>query len=206
MKYLSILIAILSLTISFSASATLYTPTSMKMKIYRILISTDPLCTNPIVLWAPAVPQTVDFIAAPTLGNGQVPDGTYKCMIWEISDQVTMTEPTTSGTCTAGTVITTDVCRSPVTTTSIAGVTTSCVTGGDDKITIYLSTASTSTGGNLGYATPPTSLSDSVNGMNLSGALVISGDSSGTLVFNGAGTLDDTQTGCNGQAPKFGFR
>ena len=204
MKNYSILIAFLSLVASLPASATTYTPSSMKMKVYRILISTDPLCTNPIVLWAPSTPTVVDFIAAPTLGNGQVPDGTYQCMIWEISDQVVMTEPTTSGFCTAGTVVTMDVCRPPVTTTGVNGVTTSCVTG-EDKMTIYLSTASTGTGG-VGFGTPPTKIGDAVNGMNLSGALVISGDSSGTLIFNGAGTLDDTQTGCSGQAPKFGFR
>ena len=203
-KYL-VLTALVSLFAAVPASATSYTPSSMKLKMFRVLISTDPLCTNPIVLWAPATPTVVDFIAAPTLGNGQIPDGTYPCMIWEISDQVTMTEPTTSGNCTAGTVITVDVCKSPMTTTSVAGVTTSCVTGGDDKMTIYLSTASTQTTGS-GFGRPPTSIGDSVNGFNLTGPLVVSGDSSGTLVFSGAGTLDDTQTGCNGQAPGFGFR
>ena len=205
MKKYSILIAVVSLFASLSASATTYTPTSMKMKIYRILISTDPLCTNPIVLWQPATPTVVDFIAAPTLGNGQVPDGTYPCMIWETSDQVTQVPPTTSGTCVAGVPLTIDVCKAGITTTSVGGVSTNCTTGVEDKMTIYLSTASTSSGG-MGYGQPPTSIGDANHGINLAGALVVSGDQTGTLIFNGSGVLDDTQPNCNGQAPAWGFR
>ena len=204
LKNYSVLVGFVSLMAALPASATTYSPTSLKVKMYRVLISTDPLCTNPIVLWAPATPTVVDFVAAPTLGNGQVPDGNYPCMIWEMSDYVTMTAPTTSGQCVAGTVYTQQICRTGSSSKSIAGVTTNCVTGVEDKITLYLSTASTAAAQNSFF--PPTSIGDTNNGLNLTAPLIVSGDQTGTLIFNGAGCLDDTQGCSGGQGPQMGFR
>lgn len=79
----------------------------------------------------------------------------------------------------------------------IDGTTTSC-TSGTDKVTMYLSTASTSTTG-VDAFNPPTNGTESTKGFNLANALVVSGDAIGKFTVNPTDKVcDKFYSGCDG--------
>lgn len=189
--------------VSQSLFAGLQTPSSVQLKIYEFLISTSPLCTNPVSIYKTTTPSYMEMTGAPTIATGTVASGTYPCLIMVFSDQIKYTATATSGTCTAGTSYTKDICRAGVTNTNVDGTTSTCSTDVDDKITVYISTASLDTGN---PQTPPTATTNDPNGATLTSALVVSGDKSGTFVFGVTNGLDDTKALCSLENVTFGFR
>src|SRR3982750_4341402 len=96
----------------FSAPAMALDASSLKLQVYSVMLSTSPQCTSPVTVFSSATPTEVDFLATPTLGSGNPPDGTYQCVIIKMSDLIKFTPMTSAGLCTAGTQYTADVCRS----------------------------------------------------------------------------------------------
>ncbi|MDD4975290.1 MAG: hypothetical protein PHY93_13105 [Bacteriovorax sp.] len=178
---------------------------SIKLKIYKMAVSTSPLCTNLItVLDNGTSPTEVDFLQNPNLGSGTLADGTYPCIVIEFSDLVKFTpsNTSTSGNCNSATEYTLDVCRAGGSTSVlINGTTTNCTgtsgtnttygTPGDDRVAMYISTATT---GGADVFNRPTSIGDNAHGLNLGAALTISGTSSGKFVANPAGQVCDNNT------------
>ena len=210
------------LMLSFSAFGATVTgdPTELQVKVFRFAVSASTDCSNPItVVDRGSNADYVNFLDSPNLGSGSLADGTYPCVMIEMSDQIKFKPATNVGVdCVANTEYTLDVCGNNETVTLFDGSSGTCA--GDNganssgsftetTVTLYLSTASTSSGGSANAFTPPTSGSDASNGFNLGTALTVSGAQSGTFTVNGTGKVesDDTtsQGYCEFQPPSFTF-
>lgn len=189
-------------------------PQKLQLKVYKVAVSTDALCTSPVTLFEDSTPSYTDFLGSPTLGSGSLSNGTYNCVIIEFDSIIkpTPTSTTDNGGCVAGTEFDLDVCGTGTTSTLIDGTTVNCGSG-SDRIAMYLSTASTETTGTTGHNafTPPQSSSDNLRGFNLASAMVVSGRKTGTFVVNGNGKIEEQNCpgagcGCEFQPPLFSFR
>jgi hypothetical protein len=185
---------------------------SLKLQVYSVMLSTSPLCTSPVTVFSSATPTEVDFLATPTLGSGNPPDGTYSCVVIKMSDLIKFTPSASAGLCTAGTQYVADVCRSDNGGTTqapdAAGAPTTC-SGTDaaphsDPVYLYLTTnASAGSGGNT-FMQPTSSVS--TNGLNLTAPLVISGTARSKFVVNATGKVGSDPSGCGMNPPVFGFQ
>jgi hypothetical protein len=73
--------------LSVRSGAASGSPTSMKIQIYQILVSTSTDCSNPVSLIDHgATPVEVNLVNSPTLVNAAPPSGTYNCLILKMSD------------------------------------------------------------------------------------------------------------------------
>ena len=213
-KLILLAVAILysgNLYAAIATGATAVDPTSFKMKISKVAVSTDPYCTNPVTIMEEATPQYIDMVAGPEIGRVPVPNGTYPCVIIVASDVIKVTPAANDGVdCFKDLEISFNVCQAGLTTTNLDGTVSTC-TSGEDTMTIYLSTYSTASGGDGATSnpfTPPTSNGDASNAIKLNGALVVQGEQANTFIADARG-LVYTQSGsgtCDMQPPKFGFR
>jgi hypothetical protein len=197
------ILAALLLMSHFTFAADLgLSPSSLKLKVYKLSVSTSPLCTDlTTVVDNGATPTEVDFASgSPNLGSGTLADGTYPCIVIEFSDNIKFTPAanSTSGNCSTATEETMDVCRVPSTSVLADGTTTNC-TAGADRVAMYLSTGSAASAVNVDAFNPPTSIGDTDSGFTLGAALTVSGDASGKFVVNPAGKVcDGDDGGCDG--------
>jgi hypothetical protein len=196
-----------------SANAMALDASSLKLQVYAVMLSTSPQCTSPVTVFSNAAPTEVDFLAAPTLGSGSPPDGTYQCVIIKMSDLIKFTPSTTAGLCSAGTQYTADVCRSDnggMTQAPDAIGAPSACSGTDaapvsDAVYLYLTTnAAAGTGGGNTFM-PPTGAT-STNGLNLTAPLVIAGIAKSKFVVNATGKVGDDGVSCGMNPPVFGFQ
>ena len=209
---LSKLVIVAAALLSSNVMAAALNASSLKLKVYSVMISTSALCTNPITIFSSITPTEVDFLAAPTLGSGNPPDGTYNCIIIKMSDVIKFKSSTTSGLCNSNIENSTDICRSDnsgSTRAPDAGGTASSCTGTDaapisDIVYLYLTTnTSAGTGGNT-FLQPLDA--NSTNGLPLTAPLVISGTGRSKFVVNATGKVDDASgTSCGMNPPVFGF-
>jgi hypothetical protein len=210
MKSIRCLLSLVLLPIALSAHAAALNASSLNLSVYSVMLSTSPLCTSPVTIFNSATPVEMDFLATPTLGSGNPPDGTYNCVIIKMSDLIKYKPSSTSGSCVASTEYTADVCRSDNGGTTLApdasGSPTAC-TGTDsspvaDPVYLYLTTNATAgTGGNT-FRQPTSTVSTS--GLNLAAPLVISGTARSKFVVNATGKVDDSSS-CGMNPPVFGF-
>ena len=207
-KYLMALMAFLS----FEALATNtgLSPTSLKLKIYKFAVSTSPYCTNLItVVDNGNSPVDVEFVGGANLGSGTLVDGTYPCVVIEMSDNVKFTPNDTSdsGNCVLGAESIIDICRTDNggTSTLIDGTIVTCTgtdpSPSDNRVAMYLSTVS-SGGGDTFEA--PTLLS-TTHGLLLGSSLVVSGASVGQFKMNADNQIQDVAAACGLNAPAFSF-
>ena len=185
-------------------------PNYLNLKVYQFSVSTSPLCTNPITVFEDASPSYQNVLTNPNFGAGQISDGTYPCVMIEFSDNIQYQPSVTSTSlgCDSSTPYTSDVCSSGASTMT-DGTTTTC-TAAENRVTMYLSTASTSTTSADAFA-PPTTIGDASNGFNLASSLVVAGTAVGNFVVNGTNKICDPThdncggTGCEMQPPLFSF-
>lgn len=181
---------------------------SIKLKVYKMAVSTSPLCTNLItVLNNGATPTEVDFLQNPSLGSGTLADGTYPCIVVEMSDQVKFTPSvnSTSGNCLTSSEYILDVCSAGSNASILIDGSSSACAGTDgapvdNKVAMYISTGAV--GGNSSDVfASPTSVGDTTHGLNLGTALSIAGTSSGKFVVNSTGKVcDGNSEGCEGKS------
>ncbi len=181
-----------------------------KLKVYKAAVSTSPLCTNLTTIYENSNPSYTTFDGT-AFGSAQVTDGTYPCVVFEVSDTIKFTPAADSGSaCVAGTEYTLEVCRSdfPETGTLINGDSFTC-SDGEQRMAVYLSTASSETGGgDANPFLPPTTeadASDADRGMKLNGAFTVSGTATATFVVDGTGIVDTNGDDCDMQPPGWGF-
>ena len=196
----------------FSANASALDASSLKLQVYSVMLSTSPQCTSPVTVFSSATPTEVDFLATPTLGSGNPPDGTYHCVIIKMSDLIKFTPSTTAGLCSASVQYTADVCRTDnggITQAPDAFGAPNACAGTDaapvsDAVHLYLTTnASAGTGGNtFMQPTGPAS----TNGLNLTAPLVIAGAAKSKFVVNATGKVGDDGAACGMNPPVFGFQ
>lgn len=87
------------------------TPSAFEMKVYKFAVSTSADCSNPVVVYSNDNPDYADFAKGPTVGTGALADGSYRCVIFEVSDHIRFVPESTEGACVAGKTYTVDVCR-----------------------------------------------------------------------------------------------
>jgi hypothetical protein len=185
-------------------------PNYLNLKVYQFSVSTSPLCTNPITVFEDASPSYQNVLVSPNFGSGQISDGTYPCVIIEFSDNIQYqpSVTSTSNQCDSTVAYTGDVCRSGTSTMTDGSVTT--CTAAENRVAMYLSTASSSSNGGDAF-TPPTSIGDALRGFNLASSLVVAGTGVGNFVVNATDKIcDNTHDSCSGNvcemmAPLFSF-
>ena len=195
-----------------SSSAFALDASSLKLQVCAVMLSTSPLCTNPVTVFSSATPTEVDFLASPTLGSGNPADGTYHCVVIKMSDLIKFTPSASAGLCMAGTQYTADVCRSDNGGTTqapdAAGAPTVC-TGTDaapvsDPVYLYLTTNASAGSGGATFMQPDSTVSG--NGLNLTAPLVLAGMARSKFVVNATGKVGSDSVGCGMNPPVFGFQ
>lgn len=205
------IIFIALLTLNALALDTGFSPASLKLKIYKFAVSTSPYCTNLItVVDNGNSPVDVEFVGGANLGSGVLADGTYPCVVIEMSDNVKFTPngTSTSGNCQSGNESIIDICRSDNggTSTLIDGTTVTC-TGTDpgspisNRVAMYLSTVTT--GGSDTFQAP--TLISTTHGLTLGSSLVVSGSSVAQFRMNADNQVQDDGVSCGLNAPAFSF-
>ncbi len=201
-------------TIAFNAAAVPLNASKLRLKVYKMAVSTEPDCSSPTTVLSNSSPDYEDFKGNPTLGSGNLADGTYPCVIIEFSDNIKITPSQTVGLCDSTVEQTQDVCRprdnnsdgdttdpgESQTSTLIDGTTTTC-TDGDDKVAMYLTTAAALSEGNTDAFNAPdcnTAGCDNDNGFNLGQALVVSGTAVGKFIVDTDGKVCDGNDGFSG--------
>jgi hypothetical protein len=202
-KYL--IISLLSIACFDTANAA--DPSYLKLKIYKIAVSTSNLCTNLITIYNNSAAEYKDVLQGASLGSGAISPGTYPCVVMEMSDNIKYATGTTTGTCTADTDYTFDVCGNGTTNSVlIDGTAVTCNGSVDNTVAIYISTASTWTTGSGEPFTAPTVDGDTDSGVQLGSALVLAtGSSRAKFVVNGTGKVDGSGGQCEMQPPAFSF-
>jgi hypothetical protein len=198
------LISTLLLLLATSTFAGTQDPTELLIKPYKVAVSTSQLCTNLQTVFSTTSASYVDFLTSPTIGDGQLADATYPCIVIEMSSQIKYKPTSTNGSCTAGTQYTLNVCQNNQVSNLIDGTSVTCDGTSDTKIALYISTGSTWTTGAGDPFQAPTSTSDASHGINLATALQISGTASAKFVVNGTNKIDDSSS-CEMNPPAFSF-
>jgi len=166
-------------------------PTSLNVKITKILVSESFYCTSPVTVYDNASASYSDMLLGPALGEGSIPNGAYNCIILELSDTIKPTPDANSGNCSNGVEYNHDICSSG--SFQLADGTTGTCSGSEQTVAIYISTISTGTGSSF---LPPTS-ADVTNGTRMNGQLIVSGSTSGTFKFDAAGLITDNGSSCD---------
>ena len=180
------------------------------MKVYKFAVSTNADCSSPVTVFESSSGVEADFLSQPTLGSGDLSPGTYPCVMFEMSDVLKFKTMAADGPCAADTEYELEVCRSESGSTGqlIDGSSFTC-TDGEQRIGLFVSTNSTSTGGGEGSNAfaPPTSAGDSTHGIKLNSALTISTTGTATFVIDGSGQVNNggDTVNCDMQPPSFSF-
>lgn len=201
----------LALTLA-APSAYALDASNLLITVYGVAVSASLDCSNPIVVFDSTGGTQTDFMANPTIGGGDIPDGSYPCVMINMSDNITFTPSTSDGVnCVAGTQYTIDVCRAGsgsknLRTGTTFGATESC-TGSSgspiaDRVTLFLKT---NADGSSGGFVKPTTTSDP-SGIALTNAFVVSGSSSGKFVVDAHGKVSSGGGACGMDPPVFTFR
>jgi hypothetical protein len=87
-------------------------PASMSVGMYALYLSANEDCSEPILVADyGATAQPKDFMQSPVLFTGSPAAGTYKCVIFKMSDVIGMVPATSFGACVAGTFYEGDIYR-----------------------------------------------------------------------------------------------
>lgn len=200
MKSLSIILFFLLGFNAFSADSGI-NPTSLYVKVTKVLISESVYCTDPITVFEDANALYRNIFLGPNFGDGSVPNATYNCVILEISDIIKPTpgSNSSSGNCLNGVQYSQDICTSG--SYELVDGTTGTCSGSEQTVVIYVSTASSGTGSSF---VPPT-VSDLTNGLVLANAFVVDGSSNGTFTVNAANLITDNGSSCDLGQPTMSF-
>lgn len=184
-------------------------PSSLKIKVYAVYASLSAQCTNPTQIFANDTGNFVDFLTNPTLGGGDLADGTYNCVIIKMSSIIKHTPQTTDSSCIAGTEYTGGVCNASDSATDLANAPIACSGDGtnagsvDSTVYMYLTTDSAASNGNQAFV-HPVSAGDG-NGIHLGSPLIISSTSRAKFVVNANGKVVAGGGECGINPPVFDF-
>lgn len=189
-------------------------PSGFLMKLHTFAVSAKADCSDPVVVYQAPQAVYVDMAKDPTFGSYAIADGTYPCVMFEMSDVVRFSPAETEGTCVKGETYTLDVCSAhgkegeAPSFQKLDGSTGTCAaaSGTEDRVVLYLSTAAKGgEGGNPFFPPGP----DGKGGMPLGAPLVVSGSAVGTLVVDARGRVAPPEYAedgaCDMQPPMFSF-
>jgi hypothetical protein len=184
-------------------------PSSLRVKVYAVYASTSAQCTNPTRIFQNDAGGFVDFLTSPTLGDGDLADGTYNCVIIKMSSIIKHTPLTTATSCVAGTEYTGGVCNAADSATDLDNAPIACSGDGsnagsvDNTVYMYLTTDSAASLGHRAFVHPVTA--GDGNGIHLGSPLVISSTSRAKFVVNATGKVVAGGGECGINAPLFSF-
>lgn len=184
-----------------SLALTSTSPSYSQLTIYGFAVSANQDCSNPTVVFSDASGIPVDMNAGPEIGSGSLANGTYECVIIEMSDSITFRPADSLTTCNKDTEYQLNVCPSGFTSTLIDGTSVTCTDGADERVAVYLSTMSTVSNPGADSTceadftacnafTAPTS-STTGNGLTLQNALTVSAAGSGTFNMDATNKVSD---------------
>src|SRR3954454_18569926 len=130
-------------------------PSSLKIKVYAVYASLSAECTSPVQIFRNDDGNFVDFLTNPTLGGGDLADGTYNCVIIKMSSIIKHTPLTTDTSCVAGTEYTGGVCNQGDQATDLSNTPISCTGDGtnagsvDNTVYMYMTTDSAASAGDM---------------------------------------------------------
>lgn len=178
---------------------------SLKLKVYKMAVSTSASCTSPVtVIDNGLFPVEVDVKAPnPVFGSGNITDGTYPCVMLEISDTIKYSgQASTSGNCSPSIETSRDLCRldNAGSTQLLDGSVVLCANT-EEHVVIYLSTDTAAVPSGNGFI-PPAAGPGSQDGAHLASPLIVSGSAMGKLNVSTDGYLcdneNDTGADCDG--------
>lgn len=190
-------------------------PANILVTVYGIAVSASTDCSNPVVLFDSLTGTQTDFLSNPVLGGGDIADGTYPCVMINMSDVVAFSPATNTGThCVAGTTYYQDIChvgnscnfqtRNGTTFSASAAAHGSSTVPSSDVVTMFLTTnAIPGAGDNF---RKPASTSDTTRGLALTSPFIVSGSTAGRFVVDATNKVTDSGTACDLDAPAFSFR
>jgi hypothetical protein len=184
-------------------------PSSLKIKVYAVYASLSAQCTSPTQIFSNDAGSFVDFLANPTLGGGDLADGTYNCVIIKMSSIIKHTPLTTDSSCIAGTEYTGGVCNDRDSATGLDNAPIVCAGDGsnagsvDNTVYMYMTTDAAASPGDKAFV-HPVAAGDG-NGIRLGSPLVISSTSRAKFVVNAAGKVVAGGGECGINAPVFDF-
>lgn len=177
-------------------------PTEVNVKIYELWVSPNADCTSMTKVFEDTSPSYQDMTEGPTFGSMTVPNGTYQCIAWKMSDLLQFTPQSVDGSCLVQQ-YTRDLFRAniPAETSTCPDSTVLTGTGSlaspvEDRMCIYMSV----NGDNSNVGNIPSSP------MQLTSPYVVSGNQTGTMVTNFTNKIDGSQPDCDCLPPVFGFR
>jgi len=179
-------------------------PSEVNIKIYELWVSTNSDCTNMTRIYNEANPSYQNMVNGPTFGQASVPNGTYNCVAWKMSDILSYRPAANEGNdCVQGTLYTRDLFRADSTEPSICpdgatiNGTGTMANQIEDKMCIYVS---------VGGSNDPDAGMEPSNPFTLTNAFVVNGDVNGTMVTDFRGKVIDAGNECDCEAPDFSFR
>lgn len=205
------IIALMAMSLVSTSAFAAGDPASLKIKVLGVYASLSAQCTNPIQIFLNNTGDYVDILKGPTLGGGDLPDGTYNCVIIKMSDVIKHVPLTTATSCIAGTEYTGDVCHTgdivdalDMTPIHCAGSNGPPSTPVEDVVYMYMSTDPSIVGGNNAFKHPVTA--GDGKGMRLLAPLVISSTSKAKFVVDGRGQVIAGGGECGMNPPTFSFQ
>jgi hypothetical protein len=178
-------------------------PQSVNLKIYEFWVSANADCSGLTRVYNESNPSYQNMVTGPTFGSMTVPNGTYPCIAWRMSDVVTLVPDYTSdgGQCVQGVTYTRDLFRPGDVSISPDGAT---INGSgavsspiEDFMWIYLSTGGNNTTNSGTKPTEP--------GL-LGSPYIVSANNNAILVTDFTNGIEDTGGSCSPETVSFSFR
>lgn len=173
--------------------------TTLKLKIFKLAIAANADCSTPVTVFESASGVEADLIAKQNFGSGKIPNGTYNCVIIEMSKNITTTAAVSACTTPKASSLCVDSWASKL----INGSDITCSGGNtnDQRVALYFTTLATENSGNRIFL-PPLSGSDTTSGAKLDAAIVFPSKKKGVLKVKKH--IVDTVT-CSAAGATFGF-
>lgn len=196
-------------------------PDIVELKVRKIALSTNADCSNLTTVFETDEPEYLDFKQGVSIGQGNLANGTYNCVVIEMSDQVRFSPETDSDTsCDASETYTMDVCQPQgenyLPTFQLVDGTTGDCTAAEDYVGIWISTISEALPrdpgeegeeGDEGFPYIPATTSTPENGFKLQGALVIDGATTMNFITDFTNRVaEEGDDDCGMESPNWGFQ
>lgn len=198
---------------------------SLDLDVYGFAVSATGDCANPVVVFSNDQATYLDLASSPTLGSGHLDDGTYPCVMIEVSPLVTYAPSVSEGSCTADTTYGSSMCGTGLLDEADAGISSALDSGlsrpiqlldgssadcaSSAHVVLYLSQWSaggTTTAKAYNPFEPPAQNGDGDHGIMMGGSLVVAGGSVvGTFVVEVEQSVASDGASCSWVPPKFIF-
>ena len=164
------------------------------VKLYRVAVSPDMLCANPTVLYRNDKPIYLDLISTKLPIVAEV-EGTFRCLMLEISDRIRFAGTKASGgACAKDAPQEAFICSANREFETIDGALGRC-SEGENRVTLFYSSASINARGRADIFQAPLSRREDKFGIRLEEPIVLKKGRSYLIKIDGAATLSTNTAG-----------